>query len=124
MLHITTDTIPGYEINEVLGVVRGNSVRAKWLGSDIFAGFKNMVGGELTQYMDLMSQAREKALERMDEDAKAVGADAVIGLKFMTSQIAQGAAEILVYGTAVKLTKKRTTTTTKKTAKKNNKKNK
>ncbi|MFP4119284.1 MAG: YbjQ family protein [Candidatus Woesearchaeota archaeon] len=116
MLHMTTDEIPGYEINEVLGVVRGNSVRAKWLGSDIFAGLKNMVGGELTQYMDLMSQAREKALERMDEDAKAVGADAIIGLKFMTSQITQGAAEILVYGTAVKLKKK--ATTTKKKAKK------
>jgi uncharacterized protein YbjQ (UPF0145 family) len=103
MLHSTIDYVPHKEIKEVLGVVRGNSVRAKWFGADIAAGLKNMVGGELTKYMELLAEAREKALERMDADAEELGADAIIGLRFTTSQIAQGAAEILVFGTAVKL---------------------
>lgn len=105
MLHATTESIAGYKITETLGVVRGSSVRAKWFGADFLSGLKNMVGGELDQYMKLLSEAREKAIERMDEDAKNVGADAIVSMRFMTSQIAQGAAEILVFGTAVKLKK-------------------
>lgn len=96
------DYVPNKEIAEVLGVVRGNSVRAKWFGADFAAGLKNMVGGELTNYMKLLGDAREKALERMDKDAEELGADAIIALRFTTSQIAQGAAEIMVFGTAVK----------------------
>ncbi len=103
MLHLTIDYVPNREIAEVLGVVRGSSVRAKWFGADFLSGLKNTVGGELTKYMELLTEAREKSLTRMDEDAKELGADAVIGLRFMTSQITQGAAEIFVFGTAVKL---------------------
>ncbi len=105
MLHSTIDYVPNKEIADVLGVVRGTSVRAKWFGADFLSGLKNMVGGELTQYMNLLSEAREKAMERMDKDAEELGADAIIGMRFMTSQIAQGAAEILVFGTAIKLKK-------------------
>lgn len=105
MLLSTIDTIPGYKIVESLGIVRGSSVRAKWFGSDILAGLKNIVGGELTEYVKLMDEAREQAIERMLKDGKVIGADAVIGVRFTTSQIAQGAAEILVFGTAVKLKK-------------------
>ncbi|MCF7871479.1 YbjQ family protein [Candidatus Woesearchaeota archaeon] len=106
MFHSTINDIQGYKIKEVLGVVRGNSVRAKWIGADFVAGLKNLTGGELTQYMDLLTEARENAIIRMDEDAKKLGANGIIGMRFMTSQIAQGAAEILVYGTAVILEKK------------------
>lgn len=105
MFHATTTEIPGFKVKEVLGVVRGNSVKAKWFGADFAAGIKNLVGGEVQQYMQLMSEARESAIQRMDEDAKELGADAIIGMRFMTSAITQGAAEILVYGTAVKLQK-------------------
>ncbi len=105
MIISTTETIQNYKIKETLGVVRGNSVRAKWFGADFMAGLKNIVGGEVEQYMNLMSEAREKAIERMIEDAKTLKADAIVGVRFMTSQIAQGAAEILVFGTAVKLKK-------------------
>ena len=103
MLHSTIDYVPNREIAEVLGVVRGNSVRAKNIGADFVSGLKNMVGGELNKYMELLGEAREKAIERMNKDAQELGADAIIGLRFMTSQITQGAAEILVFGTAVKL---------------------
>lgn len=103
MFHATIDYIPNREVKEVLGVVRGNSVRAKWFGADFVSGMKNLVGGELTKYMELLGEAREKAIERMDNDAEELGADAIICMRFMTSQIAQGAAEILVFGTAVKL---------------------
>ncbi|MCA9477855.1 MAG: YbjQ family protein [Nanoarchaeota archaeon] len=103
MLHATTETIAGHTITKVLGIVRGNSVRAKWIGADIVAGLRNLVGGEMEQYVALMSEARETAMARMDEDAKKLKADAIVGVRFMTSQIANGAAEILVFGTAVKL---------------------
>lgn len=103
MLYSTIDYVPNRDISEVLGVVRGNSVRAKWFGADMLSGLKNLVGGELTKYMELLGEAREKAMERMTADAEELGADAIIGLRFTTSQIAQGAAEILVFGTAVKL---------------------
>ena len=87
----------------MLGVARGSTVRARHLGRDIVAVIKNIVGGEISEYTKLQAQSREQALERLEEDATRMGADAVIGVRMTTSVIAQGAAEILVYGTAVKL---------------------
>lgn len=105
MFLATTDFVQGYQITETLGIVRGSSVRAKWFGADFAAGIKNFVGGEITTYVKLLNEARERAIELMTEDAKKLGADAVIGVSFMTSVIAAGTSEILVYGTAVKLKK-------------------
>ncbi|MFB6317671.1 YbjQ family protein [Saccharicrinis sp. FJH54] len=103
MLYVTTETIPGKEIKETLAVVRGNSVRARNIGRDIFAGLKNIVGGEVSEYTQLMADSREQAISRMLKDAERIGADAVVNVRFMTSMIMQGMAEILAYGTAVKL---------------------
>ena len=99
----TTFEIPGREVAEILGVVRGNTIRARHIGSDIAATLKGVVGGEIKGYVKAMSDAREEALERMLKDAGDKGADAVVGVRFATSSIMAGAAEILVYGTAVKL---------------------
>jgi uncharacterized protein YbjQ (UPF0145 family) len=96
----------GYEIVEDLGLVRANVVRAKHVGKDIVAGFKNLVGGELKEYTEMMAESREIAISRMTKKAEELGADAVINVRFMTSAIAGGAAEIMAYGTAVKLKKK------------------
>jgi len=98
-----TDFIPGYEIKEALGLVLGNTVRAKHLGRDIMAGLKNIVGGEIQEYTDLLADARKETLNRMVNEAKKLGADAVINVRFMTTQTMGGAAELLAYGTAVKL---------------------
>ena len=103
MLICTTETVTGREIAETLGVARGNVIRAKHVGTDIIAGLRNIVGGEVTEYTKLMAEAREQALDRMKADAQAQGADAVVGVRFATSMITQGAAEILAFGTAVKL---------------------
>lgn len=103
MIITTTNQIPGKEISEILGVARGGTVRARNIGRDIFAGLKNLVGGEISEYTKLQAEAREEAFFRMEEDAKRLGADAVVGLKMSTSVITQGASEILFYGTAVKL---------------------
>lgn len=103
MIITTTDHIPGKEIKEVLGISRGSTVRAKHIGNDIFAGLKTIVGGEISEYTKLQAESREQALQRMQEDAKELGADAVINVRMSTSMIMSGAAEILVYGTAVKL---------------------
>ncbi len=103
MILATTPTIEGKEIAQTLGLVRGSSVRAKWFGKDIVAGLRNLVGGEMKEYTEMLAEAREQALQRMADDAKALGADAVVEMRFETSQIAQNAAELLVYGTAVKL---------------------
>jgi len=103
MIIVNTEEIQGKKIKETLGVVRGSSVRAKWFGKDILAGFRNIVGGELKEYMELLEEAREAAMARMIKDAENLGADAVVNVRFMTSAITQGASEILVYGTAVKL---------------------
>ncbi len=105
MLVINTETIPGKEISEVLGIVRGNTVRAKWFGKDLIAGLRNLVGGELKEYTEMLTESREQAMKRMIEEAEAMGGDAVINVRFVTSQISQGAAELLAYGTAVKLKK-------------------
>lgn len=104
MIVTTTLFVPGHEDAEILGMVRGNTVRARHLGRDIAASFKNIVGGEIHEYTKLMAEAREQAADRMVAEARARGADAVVGVRFSTSEISRGAAEILVYGTAVKFT--------------------
>jgi|TARA_Y100001947_G_C10054008_1_gene183394 uncharacterized protein YbjQ (UPF0145 family) len=103
MIITTTENIPNREITDILGIARGSTVRARNLGRDIFAAFKNVVGGEIEEYTKLQSDAREQALERMIADAINLNADAVINLRFSTSLIMQGASEMLAYGTAVKL---------------------
>ncbi|MEE4117029.1 MAG: YbjQ family protein [Marinilabiliaceae bacterium] len=103
MITTTTENIPGREIVEILGIARGSTVRARNLGRDIFAGLKNIVGGEIHEYTELQAQAREQALERLVNDAERLGAHAVVNVRMHTSMIMQGASEILVYGTAVRL---------------------
>ena len=102
MIISTTDRIPGKEITEVLGIARGNVVRAKHAGKDIMAALKSIVGGEISQYTELMTDARDQAIQRMIADAESKGADAVINVRFVTSMIAATMAELLAYGTAVK----------------------
>ena len=99
----TTDFVPNRDIIEILGIARGSTVRARNIGRDIFAGLKNIVGGEIEEYTKLQAQSREQAIQRVVEDTEKLGADAVINIRMTTSVIMQGAAEILVYGTAVKL---------------------
>ncbi len=101
---VTTDTIAGYTITESLGSVIGNTIRARHLGKDISAGLRSLVGGEITEYTGMMAESREQALQRMLDRAKELNADAVVGIRFQTSMIMQGSAELLVYGTAVNLT--------------------
>ncbi len=103
MLLSTTENIAGKKVAKVLGLVRGNTVRARWFGRDIAAGLKSIVGGEIGSYTKLLTDAREQAIERMIKEAKKLGADAVIEVRFVTSMVMQSASEILVYGTAVKL---------------------
>ncbi len=103
MLCSNTEEIPGQKIVEFYGVVTGSTVRAKHIGRDIAAGLKNFVGGELKGYTELLQEARKEALHRMMEQARSVGANAVINVRFATSSIAQGAAELFAYGTAVKV---------------------
>ena len=99
----TTEEVPGKKVKEILGVVKGNTVRARNIGRDIGAGFKNLVGGEIKTYTDMIKNARDEAYNRMVNDAIDMKADAIIGTRFMTSMIMQGASEMLAYGTAVKL---------------------
>ena len=98
-----TETIPGKTIVEFYGVVSGNTVRAKHIGRDIMAGLKNIVGGELKGYTELLVESRAQAMDRMIQQAKQLGANAVINVRFATASVAQGAAEILAYGTAVRI---------------------
>ena len=98
-----TESIPGREIVEFYGVVTGNTVRAKHIGRDIMAGLKNIVGGELVGYTELLQDSRKEATERMIEQAQAMGANAVVNVRFATSSISQGAAELFAYGTAVRV---------------------
>ena len=100
---VTTDTDAAYTITESLGTVIGNTIRARHLGKDISAGLRSLVGGEITEYTGMMAESREQALQRMLDRAKELNADAVVGIRFQTSMIMQGSAELLVYGTAVKL---------------------
>ena len=97
------EAIPGREIDAILGTARGNVVRARFVGRDFLAGLRMLVGGEVSEYTKLMAEAREQAMDRMAAHASEMGADAVISMRMTTSTIMQGAAEILVYGTAVRL---------------------
>lgn len=101
MLIVSTESIAEKKIVKTLGLVRGNTIRARHLGKDVMAGLRNLVGGEVREYTKMISESREEALNRMVEDAKKLGANAVIGVRFTTSQVMQGAAEILAYGTGV-----------------------
>jgi len=103
MLITTTNTIKNKKIKENLGLVRGNTIKAKHIGKDIVAGLRSIVGGEIKEYTEALSEARETAIKRMTKQADELGADAIIGVRFTTSQVMAGAAELLVYGTAVKL---------------------
>jgi uncharacterized protein YbjQ (UPF0145 family) len=99
----TTDSIPGKNIVETLGMVRGNTVRARPMGKDVTAGFRSIVGGEVNEYTKLLAEAREQSVQRMIEGAEALGGNAVVGTRFITAGIMGGAAEIVAYGTAVKI---------------------
>jgi uncharacterized protein YbjQ (UPF0145 family) len=101
MMVVTSSTIPGKEIKKSFGVVRGNTIRARHIGKDILAVFKNILGGEIQEYTKLMGESREQAMDRMMAEAKALGANAIVDVRFSTSYIMANAAEILVYGTAV-----------------------
>lgn len=101
MIIVTSDKIPGKEIREVLGLVRGNTIRTRNIGRDILAGLKNIVGGEVTDYTKMMAESREQALDRMEESAKELGANAIVAVRFVTTSVMDGAAELLAYGTAV-----------------------
>ena len=103
MILTNIEIVPGRNIVEHYGLVQGNTIRAKLVGRDFMAGMKNIFGGELKGYTELLSESRKEALARMIEQAQSVGANAVVNIRFSTSSVAQGAAEILVYGTAVKL---------------------
>ncbi len=103
MILVNTENIPGKEIVETLGMVKGSTVRAKHLGKDVVAFLRHLVGGELKEYTQMMNEARDIALRMMKKEAEELGADAVINIRFTTSSIMQGASEMLVYGTAVKI---------------------
>lgn len=103
MIYTTTETVPGKEIEEILGVVTGNVVQSKHVGRDIMAGLKSIVGGELKGYTEMLTEARDMAVERLVEDASNLGADAVVCIRFTTSAVADGASEIMAFGTAVRL---------------------
>ena len=101
MILSTTETIPGKKINKIIGIARGSTVRARNVGRDIFAGLKNIVGGEISEYTQLQAESREQAFQRLVQDAERMGADAVVNIRLTTAMIMQGTAEILAYGTAV-----------------------
>jgi uncharacterized protein YbjQ (UPF0145 family) len=102
MMVSTTDTLPGREIKEILGVVFGSCVQTKHLGKDLRAAGRNIIGGESKAYTELLEESRRTAMQRMIEDAKRIGADAVVGMRYATAQTMGGAAEIIAFGTAVK----------------------
>ena len=103
MIVVTTSFVAGKRVRRTLGLVRGNTVRAKHIGRDIVAALRNLVGGEIHEYTRLMAQSREHALDRMVEEAESLGADAILDLRFTTAEIGRNLAEIMVYGTAVVL---------------------
>lgn len=103
MILVNTSEIAGKEIIETLGIVKGSTIRAKHIGKDIAAAFRHLVGGELKEYSDMLNEARQIATKKMVEEAEKLGADAIINIRYSTSAVMQGAAEILVYGTAVKI---------------------
>ena len=103
MILTTLETVPGKNIIEHYGLVQGSTIRAKHIGKDILAGLKNIVGGELKAYTELLQESRKEAIERMEQQAIQKGANAVVNIRFATSSIAQGAAELFAYGTAVRV---------------------
>lgn len=103
MIVVTTPDVPGRRVVSVLGMVRGNTIRARHLGHDISAAFRNLAGGEVREYTKMLAEAREQAVDRMVEEAQALGAQAVIAVRFQTCEVMKGAAEMLCYGTAVEL---------------------
>ncbi len=104
MIVVTTEQIEGKRITETLGLVRGSTIRARHMGRDIMAGLRNIVGGEVKEYTLMLAQAREEAMQRMIEQAEKMGANAIVGTRFVTSMVMSGAAEMVAYGTAVKVT--------------------
>lgn len=106
MIITNTSEVPGKEVAQILGLAKGSTIRAKHIGKDIMAGLRHIVGGELKEYTEMLNEAREMALDLMTEDAKKMGADAILNVRFSTSSVMQGAAEVLAYGTAVKLRNK------------------
>ncbi len=102
MIVVTTDFVPGHEIADALDIVRGSTIRAKHLGKDIMAGLRTLVGGEIKEYTEMITESRTEAQRRMVAQAERLGADAVINVRYVTSQVMSGAAELLAYGTAVK----------------------
>jgi len=105
MILVTTETVSGYTVTETLGAVIGNTIRARHIGKDIRAALRSIVGGEIKEYTGMLSESREQSIQRMEERAKELGADGILGVRFQTSMIIQSTAELLVYGTAVKLSK-------------------
>ena len=106
MLITTQDEFADYEILETLGLVRGNTIRARHIGKDILAGLRNLVGGEITEYTKMLAESREQSIDRMVAEAKSKYADGIVAMRFVTSPVMQGSAELLAYGTAVKLRRK------------------
>ncbi|MFT4945524.1 MAG: hypothetical protein ACI9K3_001472 [Halovenus sp.] len=100
---LTTETVPGHEIVESVGIARGNTVEARNVGRDLTQSIRNITGGELKAYSELLTKARDEAVERMVEDAEGLGADAVVNVRFETSEVTSGGAEVIAYGTAVRL---------------------
>ena len=107
MLITTQDEFADYEITETLGLVKGNTIRARHIGKDIMAGLRNLVGGEITEYTKMLAESREQAIDRMVRSAEEMGADAIVCMRFTTSAVMAGSSELLAYGTAVKVSKKR-----------------
>jgi uncharacterized protein YbjQ (UPF0145 family) len=103
MIVVTTDEVPGFRIVKAIGLVRGNTIRARHVGRDVIASLRNLVGGEVREYTKLMAESREQAIDRMVKEAERLGADAIVGARFTTSMVMSTAAEILCFGTAVKL---------------------
>jgi len=101
MMIVTTDFIPGKEVRELIGFVKGSTVQSKHIGKDLMAGLKTIVGGEIKEYTDMLDEARQKAIERMMDEARNLGANAIIGMILQSSSVMQGASEIIAYGTAV-----------------------
>jgi len=102
MIVVNTETVPGHQVAEALGVVRGSTIRAKHIGRDIMASLRNIVGGEVKEYTEMLTETGNESVQRMKQEARALGADAVVNLRFSTSQVMAGAAELLAYGTAVR----------------------
>ncbi len=105
MIITTQDQLVGYRILDTLGLVRGNTIRARHVGNDILAGLRSIVGGEITEYTKMMAESREQALDRMTDEAQQLGANAIVAMRLTTSPVMQGSAELLAYGTAVKVEK-------------------